>query len=169
MNVFDFAMDIEHSGRRFYHNLASKGATPGVRKIFAMLSADEEELLARLQAMRRTAQSANMEDSRALEYCTNIFRDVLIEREALAIRDDLEAYRFAMRVESEICRLYEMAAEREKNPDAASLLRRIATEERRELESLREVFDFANAPNEFLAWGEFSNLDEFHNFGRDEG
>jgi hypothetical protein len=49
------------------------------------------------------------------------------------------------------------------------LLRRIATEERRELESLRQLFDFVNAPNEFLAWGEFSNLNEFHNFGRGEG
>ena len=169
MNVFDFAMDIEQSGRHFYRELAKKAATPGVRKIFAMLAADEERLLGRLQAMRRIAQASNMEDSRALEYCTNIFRDVLIEREALAVRDDLEAYRFGMRVENEICKLYERAAEREKNPDAGNLLRRIAAEERRELESLREVFDFANAPNEFLAWGEFSNLDEFHNFGRDEG
>lgn len=169
MNVFDFAMDIESSGRQFYRNLSRRGRTTGVRKIFAMLAQDEAELLNRMQAMKRTAQSATMEDSQALEYCENVFREVLVEREALAINDDLEAYRFAMRVEGEICNLYEMAARREKNVEVANLLRRIAAEERRELESLHDLFDFINAPNEFLAWGEFSNLGEFHNFGRDEG
>lgn len=29
------------------------------------------------------------------------------------------------------------------------------------------VFDFANAPSEYLAWGEFCNLEEFRQFGRD--
>ncbi|HXV21623.1 MAG TPA: hypothetical protein VD811_11625 [Desulfuromonadales bacterium] len=50
-----------------------------------------------------------------------------------------------------------------------ALFRRIASEERRELESLRKLYDFVDAPNEYLARGEFSNLNEFHNFGRDEG
>jgi hypothetical protein len=26
---------------------------------------------------------------------------------------------------------------------------------------------FANAPNQYLAWGEFSNLEEFRQFGRE--
>ena len=88
---------------------------------------------------------------------------------ASKFNDDLEAYHYVMRVEAAICRLYEDAARREPNPEVQGLLRRIATEERRELESLRRLYDFVNAPNEFLAWGEFSNLNEFHNFGRDEG
>jgi rubrerythrin len=169
MNVFDFAMEIERSGRKFYRSVAAKTGTPGVRTIFSMMAEDEQELLDRFRAMKAAAQSTTMEDSGVLENAGNIFENALSEREALQISDDLEAYHYVMRVEAAICRLYEDAARREPNPEVQQLLRRIAAEERRELESLRQLYDFVNAPNEFLAWGEFSNLNEFHNFGRDEG
>jgi len=169
MNVFDFAMEIERSGRKFYRNMATKAGTAGVRTIFSMMAEDEQELLERFRAMKATVRSTTMQDSSSLESAGNIFKDVLNEREALQINDNMEAYHYVMRAEAAICRLYEDAAQREPNPEVQGLLRRIATEERRELESLRRLYDFVNAPNEFLAWGEFSNLNEFHNFGRDEG
>lgn len=37
------------------------------------------------------------------------------------------------------------------------------------MEILQKLFDFANAPKEFLAWGEFSHLGQFHNFSHDQG
>lgn len=169
MNVFDFSMEIERSGRKFYRNVASKAGTAGVRTIFSMMAEDEQEMLERFRAMKATVRSTTMQDSLILETAGNIFEDVLNEHEALQITDDLDAYQYVMRVEAAICRLYEDAARREPNPEVQGLLRRIASEERRELENLRKLYDFVNAPNEFLAWGEFSNLNEFHNFGRDEG
>lgn len=169
MNVFDFAMEIERNGRKFYRNVAAKAGAAGVGTIFSMMAEDEQELLERFRAMKATVRTTTLQDSRILENAGNILADLLNEREALQITDDLEAYHYVMRVEAAICRLYEDAARREPNPEVQGLLRRIATEERRELESLRRLYDFVNAPNEFLAWGEFSNLNEFHNFGRDEG
>jgi hypothetical protein len=134
-----------------------------------MMAEDEQELLERFRALKAAVRTTTMQDSRILESAGNVLGNILNEREALQITDDLEAYHYVMRVEAAICRLYEDAARRETNPEVQALLRRIASEERRELESLRKLFDFVNAPNEFLAWGEFSNLNEFHNFGRDEG
>ena len=52
------------------------------------------------------------------------------------------------------------------NPYVRVLLR-IAEEEHEHFNILENVFNFVNAPNQYLAWGEFSNLDEFRNFGRD--
>jgi rubrerythrin len=169
MNVFDFAMEIERSGRNFYRSVAAKAGTAGVRTIFSMMAEDEQELLERFRAIKAAVRTTAMQDSRILESTGNVLGNILNEREALQITDDLEAYHYVMRVEGAICRLYEDAARRETNPEVQGLLRRIGSEERRELESLRKLFDFVNAPNEFLAWGEFSNLNEFHNFGRDEG
>jgi hypothetical protein len=31
---------------------------------------------------------------------------------------------------------------------------------------MMNIYDFVNAPTDDLEWAEFSNLDEFHNFGR---
>ena len=47
------------------------------------------------------------------------------------------------------------------------MLRWLAAFERHELNEIEKLYDFANAPNCSLEWGEFSNLDEFHAFGRD--
>lgn len=169
MNVFDFAMEIERSGRNFYRSVARETGSAGVRTIFSMMAEDEQKLLERFRAMKAAVRSTTMQDSSVLEGVASTLKDILNEREALQITDDLEAYQHVTGVEAAICRLYEDAAQREPNPEVQGLLRRIAAEERRELESLQRLFDFVNAPNEFLAWGEFSNLNEFHNFGRDEG
>jgi rubrerythrin len=169
MNVFDFAMEIERSGRNFYRSVAEKTGTAGVRTIFSMMAEDEQEMLERFRAMKATVGATTMQDSSILENAGNSIANILNEREALQLTNDLEAYHYVVEVESAICRLYEDAAEREPNPEVQGLLRRIAAEERRELDSLQRLIDFVNAPNEFLAWGEFSNLNEFHNFGREEG
>jgi rubrerythrin len=168
MNVFDFAMNIERSGSRFYRQLAEKAEQKGLKTIFTMMAKDEEELLKKFQAMKTSVRTTTREDSMALEDAPNIYKDVLDEREALSVPDDLEAYNYVMKVEEDLCRLYENAAEKENNEQVKNLLLKIAAQEHRELETLRQVYDFVNAPNEYLAWGEFSNLDEFHNFGRDE-
>lgn len=165
MNVFDFAMDIERSGSRFYRQLAERAEREGVKTIFTMMAKDEELLLERFRAMKSSTMTG---DSSALEYVENIFEKSVDAAEALELEDDLEAYSYVMRVEENICRLYEEAAERESNAEAKKQLLRIAKEEHRELDSLRKTYDFVNAPNEYLAWGEFSNQGEFHNFGRDE-
>ncbi|PLX83633.1 MAG: ferritin [Desulfuromonas sp.] len=169
MNVFDFAIDLERSGRQFFQKLAEKSEHEGVRTIFAMMAEDEQELLEKFQAMRVSTQASTMEDSWALEYAKNVFQEGLNEYEALQIDNSLEAYNYVMKVEKDIYSLYLKAAERETNGDVKGLLLKIAEEERRELDNIRRVYDFVNAPNEFLAWGEFSNLGEFYNFGRDEG
>lgn len=157
MKVFDFAMDIERSGSRFYRHLAEKTEREGLKAIFTMMAKDEDMLLEKFQAMKASSRTTTLEDSTALEYSQNLIEGVLDEREALALSDDLEAYGYVMKVEEDLCRLYEDAAAREENAEVKDLLLRIAAEEHRELDSLRQVYDFVNAPNEYLAWGEFSN------------
>jgi rubrerythrin len=66
-----------------------------------------------------------------------------------------------MQVEEDSATLYQEAAEKETNPQIRELLLRIATEERKHLNILENVFEFVNAPNQSLVWGEFSNLKEF--------
>lgn len=161
MKVIDFAVRMERHGRDFFKDLASRAEEPGVRGVFARMAEDEEKML-------RTIRSLNVPDveSAALDGLENVFEGRM--EEGREVRRPLDAYLFLMEVEREVCRLYEEALRHEKDPQARRLLRRIASEEERELRSLEEVYDFINAPNEYLAWQEFSNLDEFHNFGRYE-
>jgi rubrerythrin len=165
MRVLDFAVKTELSARDFYSTLAEKAPRKGLRAIYRGMAMDEEKILKRLQAM---AEGGGKGESRALDGMENIFQTHVREEDALRFESDTEAYLYLMRIEKDLCNLYEEAARREADPAAREQLLRIAAEEEREFRVLETTYDFINAPNEYLAWREFSNLDEFHNFGRYE-
>lgn len=162
MRVLDFAMEMERRGRDFYRRLAQEADGEGVKTVYAAMADDEERLLRTFRAM---AEKGSQADSRALE---EMERPAIPEADALAADSVTGAYYRLMETERDLCRFYEEAARRETNPAAREQLLRVASEEEREFRLLETTYDFVNAPNEYLAWREFSNLDEFHNFGRYE-
>ncbi len=169
MNVFDFAMKMEEDGKSFYERMAAETAAEGLKTIFSRLAEDERKHYEIFQALKDQSQAASLEETTVLEDSQNIFENLLgTEREALnTVQGDLEGYRYAMKLEAESYQLYEDAAKREKNEDVKNILHRIAEEEHKHFLVVENIFNFFNAPNQYLAWGEFSNLDEFRNFGRD--
>lgn len=168
MNVFDFAMKMELDGKTYYERVAAESAIPGLRTVFTRLAADEQKHYDIFQALQRQTEGApTMEDSSVLEFARNVFEDLLSRGEAPSFQGDLEGYRYAMKMEADSVTLYEDAARREKNEEVKALLLRIAAEEQKHFAILENIYDFANAPNQYLAWREFSNLPEFRQFGRD--
>ncbi len=169
MNVFDFAMQMEIDGKAFYEKMAAESSLAGLRKIFLMLAEDEQKHYEIFQALKGQTQMAVMEDTTVLESSRNIFSELLgSEGETLrGLHADLQGYRYAMKLEADSARLYEDAAAKEASSDVRNLLLKIAAEEQKHFTVLENLHNFFNAPNQYLAWREFSNLDEFRNFGRD--
>lgn len=169
MNIFDFALQMEENGKVFYEKLASDAKIRGLQNIFADLAKDEQKHYELFVAMR-AGQNVHMTDSTVLEQSRNLFTTLLADKNAPPpARDDLDGYRYAMQLEAESFRLYEDAAHKEERSEVKELLLRIAAEERKHFNILENICAFVNAPNQYLAWGEFSNLEEFRNFGRDVG
>lgn len=167
MNVFDFAIKMELDGREFYEKLARETELAGVRNIFSQLAADERKHYEIFLALKNEARPPAMADTPALELAKNVFEDLIARKETLGpVKGDLEAYRHAMQLEENSFRLYEEAAEKEKDQSVRELLLRIAGEEHKHFNILQNIHDFVNAPSQYLAWGEFSNLGEYHQFGR---
>ena len=169
MNVFDFALKMEIDGKRFYEKLAAESADNGLKNIFLRLAVDEEKHYQIFLELKEGSRIATMEDSTALEDSQNVFAKLMGNREGILkqMQGDLEGYRFAMKMEADSVRLYEDAARQETNESLKSLLRRIVGEEQKHYNIMENVYNFFNAPNEYLAWQEFSNRGEFHQFGRD--
>ncbi len=164
MNIFDFAIKMEQDGKAYYDKLAKDATLPGLQKIFAGLAEDEQKHYDIFVALRDGGNVA-MADSTVLEFSKNVFAELPTES-GEAVKDDLDSYRLAMELEAESFRLYESAAKEETEEGTKRLLLKIAAEEHKHFQILENVYSFANAPNQFLAWGEFSNLGQFHNFGR---
>ncbi len=161
MKVIDFAIELEERERDFYKELAQKAEKDDVRGVYAHMAETEEEMVRNLRQMA----GGDIESS-ALETMKSPLG--LDKERALKMEDGLQAYRFLMGVEKAMRDFYAGAARKESDPQARDLLLSVAAQEERELKELENIYEFVNAPNEYLAWGEFSNLDEFHNFGRYE-
>lgn len=168
MNVFDFAMEMEDSGKAYYENLAKAANMPGLKTIFTRLAEDEQQHFEILRDLKAGHKAQAMPESTLLDVAQNVF--IQLPRDAAglkAVNGALTAYRHAMKLEADSFRFYEEASAKEGNADIKNLLLKIAGEEHKHYNVLENVYNFVNAPNQHMVWGEFSNLDEFRQFGRD--
>lgn len=168
MNVFDFAMEMEDSGYDYYKNLASTATLPGLMTIFTSLAEDERKHFEIFRSLKAGTRVTAMPESSALETAKNVFS--LLPRGEAGVKGIvgvLGAYKHAMKLEADSFRFYEAAAEKESDEEVKSLLVQIAVEEHKHFNILENVYNFINAPNQYMEWGEFSNLGEFRQFGRD--
>jgi rubrerythrin len=160
MNVFDCAIKIEEEARRYYQRLGSESDVPEMKHLFAMLAASEEELRDNLVRLKGSLAPEQAQlDILNSSACS--FRPLLTERELLEeAKDDPDLYKFSMREEEQEIRFYEELAAKTSDPATRSCLLMLAAEERRHLNIVEHIYDFAEAPKSYLAWGEFSNLRE---------
>ncbi|HMB15942.1 MAG TPA: ferritin family protein [Pelovirga sp.] len=168
INIYDYAMEMELDGKSFYAKQAAESESAGLRTIFSRLAEDEQKHYDTIKKLKDRSGPLEMATSTGLEESKNVFQE-LKERGQTPdkLSEDLEGYRYAMQVEAESFRLYEDAAAKEDDESVRRVLLRIAEEEHDHFNILENIYHFVNAPNQYLAWGEFSNLDEFRNFGRD--
>lgn len=168
MNVYDFAMQMEVDGKAYYEKLAKETEQEGLKTIFTRLAEDEQKHYDIFEKLKSGTQVPDMPETSVLNEAKNVFKGLPKGSAALQdISGNLEAYRHAMQLEADSFRLYEEAAAKEKDHQVKQLLLKVAEEEHKHFNILDNIYEFVNAPNEYLAWGEFSNLDEFHQFGRD--
>ncbi len=166
MNVIDYARKTEESGIRFYQEMADRAKADGVRRIFTMLAHDEELLLEKLQRLQDKHPKMSKQNIRVLNLSNNVFEKLRKQENKFNIGSDVEAYQLACDAEREILRTYERATEAASETETKKSLMLITAMERHELAEIEGMLDFANTPNQSLVWGEFSNLNEFHDFGR---
>jgi len=132
-----------------------------------MMVEDEQRLLHQLRLLAQRAQRRGFEDAEIFEPGENVYRRLRPEQLRSEIHNDVDAYQMVVRLADEVCRLYAAKAEKLDDPELRGELMAILARERREREEMRMLFDFTNAPNESLAWGEFSNRGEYPRFGHE--
>jgi rubrerythrin len=159
MNVLDVAAAKEKQVKSYYEKLAAETALAGIRNIFTLLAGDEQkhyEMVLALQSGRLPDLSP---DSTILEYARETVGKMIGDKDAaLSIRNDLEGYRHALEVEAESVRFYDRIAAEESDESSRKVLQKILCEEKKHYNVVENLYDFAQKPEYFLAWGEFGNL-----------
>lgn len=160
MNLFDYAIKSELQGKACYENLAAQTKVVGLRNIFLGLAAEEDRHIEAFRELK-AGKSYQLAESGLLDQAKGVFAELQTNRDNLAeLREDLDGYRFAMKVEAESVRHYEEMATGEANPEIVRLYQRIIEEEKRHFNIMENVFEFVLRPRYTLEWREFSNLHE---------
>ena len=167
MNVYDYAMGMETDAEALYKRLAENTSQKGVKKIFLGLAADERHHFETFKALKERTMTA-VPETPLLDEAKNVFSLLMEEKEDLSdLEENLEAYRHAMKLEAEAARFYKDIMEKESDEAVKVQLAKVIRQEYNHFRIVENLYHYVNAPNQYLAWGEFSNLDEFHQFGRD--
>ncbi|MDR3580488.1 MAG: ferritin family protein [Oryzomonas sp.] len=161
MYVINFALEMEKVGKEYFEKLAEETSVTGVKNIFKMLAVEQQKLYDIFKAIERNENATLFVDSHALERAINIFAQIFNEASKGILKNDLDAYEYAMKIEADIVKFFENMAQLETNQDAKTLLREIADEEKKLYNSIEDIHDFVAAPKWNLESTEFSNLKEF--------
>ena len=141
--------------------LAARTGVAGLRTIFGWLAAEEQKHYDTIRAMKKGA-AWSMTDTTVLERAKNVFEEVVKDQSLPgSLKEDLDGYKHAMKIEADSVRLYEDMATRESEEERVRLLLKIANEEKQHYNIMENLYDFVLRPKYYLEWREFSNLGNY--------
>lgn len=161
MNIIECAIERETLASAQYEKLAANTVEEELREIFTLLAAAEREHLKKLENLKQeVARHGSWELTLEQEACP---AKPLPQEDALRAEETVsrDGYLDITRAEEESIVFYERLAGKAENPALRNLCLELADEERRHLRKIEYIYDFVESPKNYLAWGEFSNLQEY--------
>lgn len=143
MNVLDFALEMGEWGEQHYRKLAEESQSSGVSAVFTLLAADQRELGLRYSTVKGAAQPEKQMGSVTLDRAERLLCRLFAHGPGAPVHSDLDAYRYALRLELRLANFLERIETREKNQAAKGVLKTLADEERRLLKDIEGMREFA--------------------------
>lgn len=161
MDIYDFAMQMEQDGERFYRTLGESVADKGLKSIFTTLAEEEVKHFRTIQRMK--AHTYSMEDSSFLDCITTVFQEMQGNppKEFLKEEAQEEAYQKARELEEKSWQFYEDCAKKASSKQEASLFERLAAEEQRHYNILDNMVELLRRPKTWLEDAEITHLEDY--------
>ena len=164
MDIFEFAMQMEQDGEKFYRDLAEKSDDKGLARILIMMAEDEVKHYNILKEMHEKKE-VQLEDTSVLANAKNIFAQMAERKEGeKMIRNassQIELYQKAQEIEKKSEDFYREKAEFVQNEKNKAIMLKIADEEKRHYFLLDNIVEFVSRPDTWLETAEWNNLEAY--------
>jgi rubrerythrin len=161
MNIYDYAMQLERDGEKFYLEASSSTANPGLSSILMMLATAEQMHYALFEKMKRN-ETVTVADSAILMDAKNVFVRMREEGGWKGMNiSEIGLYQKAQEIEKVTETFYLEKAEELKGQPQERIFRQIAEEERKHFFLLQNIIDFVSRPEGWLENAEWYHLDEY--------
>ncbi|MFQ5721031.1 MAG: ferritin family protein [Candidatus Aminicenantales bacterium] len=160
MNVFDYAMEMEADGRKFYLEIAAKSKNQGIKTIAKMLANDEQKHFNILKKLKE--EQPVLEKTEILKNAKNVFAEMKDKiDEFIKPESEIELYKKAQEIEKKSENFYLEKAEGLKENYQKEIFKKIAEEEKKHYFLLENIIQFVSRPLTWLDDAEFYHLDEY--------
>lgn len=145
MNIYEFAMEMELDGKKYYEDLSKKTDKKGLRTIFDMLAEDE---LRHYDIIKNFNENKEIKiESNTLKNANNIFTQMLQGTEDFSVNAlELEVYKHAVNLEEESIEFYEKHREKAKSEVERSAFHKLILEEKKHKLILENILEFVGEP-----------------------
>jgi len=165
MNAFEYAMNMELDGKKYFEEQAQKMTEPALKRIFEELANDEER---HYQIFKAMASGKNPEYEEAfktsiLATAKNIFQKL---SESGAKVEDFpsnikDVWIKARDIEDNAETFYREQAEKTEDAAQKKIWIRIAEEEHKHWVAMNNVVNFIDRPNQWLEDAEWNHMESF--------
>lgn len=166
MNVFEFALQMELDGERYYRELAEKVTHDDLKKVLEGLAEDEQRhykiiQLAQNQTLHHIEADPSLSKIQNV-FALNKYKEFLPEdNEFIAkLKDEqIDVYRAALVKEKESVELYKKLQENSKGPEEKAVFEKLMHEEEKHIEVIDNIIDMLNLVNDWVEAAEFNHKD----------
>jgi rubrerythrin len=161
MDIFDFALQMELDGEKYYRDLAEKVNHDDLKKVLEGLAEDEQRHYKIIQLAQ--SQTFNHIADSSLSSIPNVFSRN--KDKAFVPEDDLiaklkdeqsDVYRAALLKEEESVALYKKLQEDSKQPEAKRIFEKLMQEEEKHVEVIENIIEMLNHVNDWVEAAEFN-------------
>jgi len=159
MNVYDYAMNVEKDGERYYRELASKTDDVGLQSILNMLAEEEAKHYIVFEKMSKNQVIPTQPKVDIFQHSQNIFQKMKNENQLPSFTEDqIELYKSAFRSEESSYKFYTEKALMLDIGEQRDAFLRIGEEERTHMVLLENLIEYISAPETWIQSAEFNHL-----------
>lgn len=155
MDALEMAMKMETDAISFYTESAGKTRSAAGKKMFLSIADDERRHLEMIRQIVRGLQMTHR-DATPLQNVKTVFESLKNEmmQKVEASKDDLEAFRIAMRMEKEGMAFYQKTLAAAVKEKERTLLERLIVEEQQHYDIFANTYQFLADTGNWFMWEE---------------
>ncbi|SFL35378.1 ferritin-like domain-containing protein [Pelosinus propionicus] len=161
MDIFDFALQMELDGEKYYRDLADKVRDNDLKTVLEGLAEDEQRHYKIIQLAQ--SQIFNPISDSSLHDMPNVFsrnkeKTFVLETDLIAkLKDEQsDVYRAALLKEEESVALYKRLQEDSNHPEAKLIFKKLMQEEEKHVEVIENIIEMLNHVNDWVEAAEFN-------------
>lgn len=165
MDIFDFALQMELDGEKYYRELAERVKYDDLKKVLLGLAEDEQRHYEIIKAAQQ--QMKPIEGDPSLSKIQNVFVNKTNKfnpdnKEFIAkLKDEqFDVYEAALVKEQESVELYKKLTADAKKPDEQNIFEKLMHEEEKHVEVIENILEMLNHVNDWVEAAEFNHRDD---------